>query len=206
MVVGESPVKTPTAGALNTYTDIRVPVEAGDVIGAFYVGPNDCTRAVLATDGYRAHTFMGDVAAGTTSTAFGLINNRQLDIAATVEPDADNDGFGDETQDGCVGQPGSEGGCPVPDDAPPDTTITGRPKAKTKKKTATFEFSGTDTRAVTGFECSLDGAAFASCTSPHTLKVKKGRHTFEVRAVDDAANRDASVASYSWKVKRRKKK
>jgi hypothetical protein len=92
------------------------------------------------------------------------------------------------------------------DTSPPDTTIAKGPKAKTKKKTATFEFTGADARAIAGFECSLDGAAFASCTSPHTVKVKKGKHTLSVRAVDTAGNVDASPATGSWKVKRKKKK
>jgi large repetitive protein len=84
----------------------------------------------------------------------------------------------------------------------PNATITRRPRDKTKKKTARFEFSGTDTRAVAGFQCSLDGGAFATCTSPQTVKVKKGRHTFEVRAVDQAGNVGAA-ASDSWKRKKK---
>jgi large repetitive protein len=114
-----------------------------------------------------------------------------------LEPDCDGDGFGDETQDSEIFS------C---DDSPPDTTILKGPQDKTKKKTATFEFSGSDARAIAGFECSLDGAAFTACTSPHTVKVKKGKHTFSVRAVDDSANIDASPATDDWKVKRKKKK
>ena len=92
------------------------------------------------------------------------------------------------------------------DTTPPDTAIAKGPKKKTKKKQAKFEFSGTDARAVAGFQCSLDGGAFAACTSPHTVKVKKGKHTFSVRATDQADNVDATPASQSWKVKKKKKK
>ena len=88
----------------------------------------------------------------------------------------------------------------------PDVQITGAPKAKTKKKQATFEFTGTDARAVAGFECSLDGGAFAACTSPHTIKVKKGKHTFAVRATDQAGNVDATPATFAWKVKKKKRR
>jgi hypothetical protein len=144
----------------------------------------------------------GDPAPGTTAT-YEQVDEIGLDIAAVLEPDADNDGFGDETQDQCLGQVGDQDGC---DRTAPDTLIASGPKAKTKKKTATFEFSGTDARAVAGFECSLDGAAFAACTSPHTVKVKKGKHTFSVRATDDAGNADGAAATYDWKVKRKKKK
>jgi hypothetical protein len=95
---------------------------------------------------------------------------------------------------------------PPSDTTPPDTAITKGPKDKTKKKRATFEFSGTDARAVAGFECSLDGAVFAACSTPLTVKVKKGKHTFEVRATDAAGNVDGSPATDGWKVKKKKKK
>ena len=127
----------------------------------------------------------------------------ELTFNADVEPDADADGFGDETQDACPGQTGDVDGC---DRTAPDTTIIVGPKSKTKKKKATFEFSGTDARTVAGFECSLDGGAFAACTSPHKVKVNKGKHTLSVRAVDAAGNADASPATDDWKVKRKKKK
>jgi hypothetical protein len=92
------------------------------------------------------------------------------------------------------------------DTSAPDTAITKGPKKKTKKKRATFEFTGSDARAVGSFQCSLDGGAFTACTSPHTVKVKKGRHTFSVRATDQAGNVDASPATDDWKVKKKKKK
>jgi hypothetical protein len=90
------------------------------------------------------------------------------------------------------------------DSAPPDTTITKGPKDKTKKKTATFEFTGTDARAVASFQCKLDGSAFAGCTSPHTVKVNKGKHTFQVQAIDQAGN-VGSPATDTWKRKKRKR-
>lgn len=92
---------------------------------------------------------------------------------------------------------------PPVESVPPETQITKRPKDKTKKKQATFEF--TSNVAGSTFECSLDGAAFAPCGSPDTLKVKKGKHSFQVRAIDTAGNVDGSPASDGWKVKRRKK-
>jgi hypothetical protein len=88
----------------------------------------------------------------------------------------------------------------------PDTTITRGPKDKTKRKKATFEFTGTDTRAVSGFECSVDGGAFAACTSPFKVKVPKGKHNFQVRAVDEHGNADATPASDDWKRKKKRKK
>jgi len=84
----------------------------------------------------------------------------------------------------------------------PDTKIDKGPKKKTKKKKATFEFSSTT--AGTTFECSVDGKTFAPCTSPFEVKVKKGKHEFEVRAVL-AGVHDGSPADQSWKVKKPKK-
>jgi hypothetical protein len=55
-----------------------------------------------------------------------------------------------------------------------------------------------------GFECSLDGDGFTPCTSPFKTKVKKGKHTFEVRAIDEADNVDATPAEFAFKVKRKR--
>jgi hypothetical protein len=72
-------------------------------------------------------------------------------------------------------------------------------------KTATFEFSSTE--ASSHFECALDGGKFAACTSPDKLtKLKKGKHTFSVRAIDAAGNVDGSPATQDFKVKKKKKK
>ena len=102
--------------------------------------------------------------------------------------------------------PGGEPPADPGDTSPPDTTIASGPKDKTKSKNATFAFNGTDARAVASFQCSLDGGAFGSCASPFTVKVRKGKHEFEVRAVDAAGNIDPTPASDTWKVKKKKRK
>jgi large repetitive protein len=72
---------------------------------------------------------------------------------------------------------------------------------------ATVAFSGSDAREVASFECKLDGGSFQSCPSPKAYSgLKKGSHTFEVRAVDAAGNVDPTPASRSWTVKKKKKK
>ena len=91
-----------------------------------------------------------------------------------------------------------------PDSAPPDTTITLAPKAKTRKKTATFGFISSEPGS--SFQCSLDGAPFAPCSSPQSVRVKKGKHTFETRATDAAGNTDPTPARSAWKVKRKRKR
>ena len=86
----------------------------------------------------------------------------------------------------------------------PDTKIDKGPKKKSAKKKATFEFSSTE--AGSTFKCKLDKGAFEPCTSPQKVKAKKGKHTFEVQATDAAGNTDATPATYSWKVKKKKKR
>lgn len=92
---------------------------------------------------------------------------------------------------------------PTADTTPPETTITKAPKKKVKKKSAKFEFSSNEAGT---FECSLNGKPFAPCTSPLTVKSKKGKNKIAVRAIDSAGNVDASPATHSWKYKKKKKK
>ena len=194
-IVAQDDLQPIAQGALNTFTT-RIPVTGGEVLslwipsGAacfFFGGPGDAMRYL---SGSHAEPGVGDVFPTDVQQSEG-----RVDVSAVIEPDCDGDGFGDETQDDNLL------GC---DTSSPSAVITKGPNNKTKKKTATFEFSGTDARAVASFQCSLDGGAFAACTSPHTVKVKKGKHTFEVRAVDAAGNVGAS-ASDTWKRKKKKK-
>ncbi|MFY0526237.1 adventurous gliding motility protein AgmC [Archangium gephyra] len=85
------------------------------------------------------------------------------------------------------------------DAALPDTTIVSGPPSLTNATSATFDFSSPEAGAT--FECSLDGAAFTSCSDPETFTgLSDGAHTLQVRARDAAGNVDASPASYSWTV------
>ena len=52
--------------------------------------------------------------------------------------------------------------------------------------------------SVTAFECSLDDAAFADCTSPVSYKVLPGTHTFKVHAI--AGGVAGPDASHTWTV------
>src|SRR5213076_287740 len=62
-------------------------------------------------------------------------------------------------------------------------------------------FSFTATEAGSTFQCTLDGGAFAVCTSPQSYSaLAAGSHTFQVRAGDPAGNTDPTPASYSWTI------
>jgi hypothetical protein len=78
-----------------------------------------------------------------------------------------------------------------------ETTITKRPKGKTSKKTATFEFTADQAGAT--FECAVDGKPFTPCTSPRKVKVGLGKHEFEVRATVGGVT-DDTPATARWKV------
>ena len=92
----------------------------------------------------------------------------------------------------------------VPDNDPPETTIVKGPRNRTRSTKARFKFESDEAGAT--FECSLDGKPARPCTSPKKLNhVKRGRHRFSVTATDQAANADATPASYRWKVKKRRR-
>jgi hypothetical protein len=70
--------------------------------------------------------------------------------------------------------------------------------AATVSRSITFKFTGFDATALAGFECRLDTANFASCTSPVTYtSLTLGTHAFEVRAVDASGNRDGTPAQHT---------
>ncbi len=85
------------------------------------------------------------------------------------------------------------------DATPPDTTIVSGPPNPSSSPSASFEFSSSETGST--FQCSLDGAVFANCSSPTSYSgLAEGPHTFQVRATDPADNTDPSPAAYSWTV------
>jgi hypothetical protein len=85
------------------------------------------------------------------------------------------------------------------DTTAPDTTITSGPTGTVVSSGASFAFLATETSAT--FECSLDGGAFASCTSPKSYSgLAAGTHTFQVRASDALGNKDATPATRTWSV------
>jgi CSLREA domain-containing protein len=85
----------------------------------------------------------------------------------------------------------------------PETIITGNPSNPTNSTSATFNFNGNDASGtgVAGFECKLDGGSFTTCTDPGSYTgLSEGSHTFEVRAIDNVGNVDATPASYTWMI------
>ena len=197
--LAETPPAALIADQLNK-VEARIPIAAGQVIGLRAVTFSHGCYAVGVT-GFTNHGSAPPAplpGAGPSMYGFGS-GGAAANIAATVEPDTDGDGFGDESQDGCPNNANRSDDCLAP-----SIKIDSGPAKKTKKPKATFVFSSTDDKAK--FECSLDGKKFSSCNSPLKVKVKKkkAKHTFAVRAVDTNGNK-SDEADYSWKVKPKKK-
>jgi hypothetical protein len=85
------------------------------------------------------------------------------------------------------------------DTTPPETRIDSGPSGTTKSTSASLTFSATETGST--FECRLDGAAFAPCSSPQAYSgLAGGMHTFEVRAADPLGNVDQTPAVRTWTI------
>ena len=53
-----------------------------------------------------------DIAPGESMMTTSTLPNQRVNVSATLEPDPDLDGVGDESQDKCLGTAGSASGCP----------------------------------------------------------------------------------------------
>ena len=87
------------------------------------------------------------------------------------------------------------------DSTAPQTTITSGPKNKShiKKRQPRFAFASSEPGST--FRCSVDGAGFAACATPYTTaRLKDGKHSFAVAAVDTHGNVDATPATRTFTV------
>jgi hypothetical protein len=111
--IAQSGLQTISGPGLHSFP-FRLSVQTGDVIG-FYSDSNSgwCGDFVRGAQ----HDFFSnvDVPLGQT-TAFTLepVSDFRADVAATIEPDRDSDGFGDITQDKCPTDPSRQSACPAP--------------------------------------------------------------------------------------------
>src|SRR5262249_57688110 len=83
--------------------------------------PNNGPSAATPVTGYASFLVSGDVAPGSNNAGFNPDATSHLDLSATLEPDCDGDGLGDETQDTdlsaciCAGQKVTQRGTNGPD-------------------------------------------------------------------------------------------
>jgi large repetitive protein len=85
-----------------------------------------------------------------------------------------------------------------PDTTPPTVTLTADPvELSTTSTSITFTFTADEEAS---FECALDAADFAECTSPVELDgLELGQHVFRVKATDLADNTSALVV-HTWTI------
>jgi hypothetical protein len=112
----DAPRTQTVPGAVNTQTNVHLPIAAGQTIGVYVptqmIGNGWCLDYTgNALDTYR--DFSGEPPLNSPSSFTNHADPIRLNLAATVEPDADNDTFGDETQDTCLGTAGPYSGCPT---------------------------------------------------------------------------------------------
>ena len=105
------------ANQLNTFTQSPgLRIEQGDHLGLTASGgvPVGCITTASNGDVVRVKA-LPDTLEGQDNTGFnGNLTKTRIDVSAVVEADADGDGFGDESQDGCPTDPAVHtGACPV---------------------------------------------------------------------------------------------
>ena len=196
-IVGESGLTSPAPNQTTTIP-AQIPAQAGDVIGFFVSVMGKCgTNAGPET----FSAFLGDPPVGATAN-FSVGTVSALDVSASFEPDADADGFGDETQDQCPTDPAAQGPCPPP----VETSIKKGPDKKTDKRTVKFTFSATV--AGSTFQCKLKGHGldsaikqFTPCHSPRKYRdLDKGKYKFFVVATAPNGIPDATAATQKFKI------
>jgi hypothetical protein len=135
-LVAAGSLRTLTPGGINTLYE-RITVSGGDILGLRvgnppvlpgFGGGASCAFTTGVGDSVRYGVASSEQPPGSTSALAVLLATYRLNVTARLEPDADQDGFGDETQDGCPGVAGSDSGC-MPA-APAPTKDTTRPTAK----------------------------------------------------------------------------
>jgi hypothetical protein len=100
-VLAESSLKTLEPDTAYDFKE-RIPVDQGDLLGLTAVDDAEVGITVPGTPQNQLAQFGGgDIPPGQTGTATIAWPDLRPSVAATVEPDADADGFGDVSQDKC---------------------------------------------------------------------------------------------------------
>jgi hypothetical protein len=112
-VLAESSQKTLSPSTSYEFKE-RIPVSSGDLLGLTATGDAEVAITVPGTPQNQLAQFLGgDISVGQTGTATTTFPNLRPSVAATVEPDADHDGYGDETQDKCPVDATTQGFCRI---------------------------------------------------------------------------------------------
>ena len=113
---GTGPTVPVPANQLSTY-DVRLPIFTGNAVGIDCCYPNALSPFFFTSE---ANLFYWEPALidndpARAPTTYG---SEALLVNADIEPDADHDGYGDETQDQCPADASTQGPCPQPQPGP----------------------------------------------------------------------------------------
>ncbi len=108
-LVAESKEETAVNGANGFPT--RIPVETGDRFGVVPAG-DGYFACVTGIEADQTWSYKGTIPVG-SSQQFSAGVEVRVPIVAAIEPDADRDGFGDESQDGCPRSSSYIAPCPL---------------------------------------------------------------------------------------------
>lgn len=205
----------------------RVPVKKGQHLAV------DITKSIgiiyNSNGDKRSYVFAPPLVEGSGQRGSTQAAN-ELQVAATIEPDADGDGFGDETQDQCPSQKSTQGACDNTKPGVSGLKVNGAKISYTLSEAATVSFQlekKTPGRKVGG-KCVKQtpknktkkpcprfkkiGAKFNgpgkkganTATLPNGKKLKPGTYRLTMTATDAAGNK--TTKKITFKVKKKKKK
>lgn len=109
--VATGPTVATTAAGISVFP-ARIPIRAGDALGLDFDSTN--TAGMKPSSGDPATVALYHAPAlldGVTAAATVLNTGTELLLNGDIEPDADQDGFGDESQDSCPRIAGTVNGC-----------------------------------------------------------------------------------------------
>jgi hypothetical protein len=127
----------------------------------------------------------GDGMTPTIAPSSALTNGKAYSV--------DADGLHDAAGDAATGFPT---GFVVGTPPNTDVTLASPPSGFVPTAGVTLNFSSHDGSAT--FMCSLDGAAYTACTSPKSLSVAAGAHTFRVYAQSGSITQESPPALAAW--------
>jgi hypothetical protein len=128
--VGASSEEVPMGVGPTTFPT-RLPIAAGDMLGINIHGGVSWSGNAVGVTGAEFVSVQPTLTDGPPPQMPNFtVNDLESGVNADVEPDADGDGFGDETQDGCPTNASSQAPCP----AAPVAPVTPKKKCKKQKK------------------------------------------------------------------------
>jgi hypothetical protein len=138
---------TPATTAVATFPT-RQPIDAGDHVG-IEVGPSSQISSTVPSPAGASAAVWPATPDGSAAAPL-VTGDAVFAYNADVEPDADGDGFGDETQDQCPANASTPGPCPLaapppaPDTTPPVLSASGRRAKLSKRGSVSFFVMSTE--------------------------------------------------------------